>query len=208
MRDEAIDCAFDLVRLVPVLLGFGLLLATGTAQTVAQESTSAGQTPAPMADTATEAVAVERLAARLAARRSELDARRQDIAREFERLSTIDQPAGEAELALWRDQAAVGDGLERDMEAVRALIGVLQPETLEAVSLPEASTGQTVAPDPGLSRTTIDVNLRAVPGHPPFAVVKADTLVLRLATDAGGWSLVATPSGIGFVPVSQLSREQ
>ena len=203
MKGKAGGYAFTAKRLVPVLLGFGLLLATGAAaQNAAPERLPTGQAVA-----ATEAVSLELLAARLAARRSELDARRQRIAREIDRLSAIDSAAGEVELALWRDRAAVADRLERDIEAVRALIGALTPKTLQAVSPTEASTGTTLAPDPALLRTTIDVNLRAAPGIPPFAVAKTDTLVVQLATDVGGWSLVATPSGIGFVPVSQLRRE-
>lgn len=203
MKGKAGGCAFTPMRLVPVLLGFGLLVATGVAaQNAVPERPPVGQAVA-----ATEAVSLELLAAHLAARRSELDARRQRIARELDRLSAIDSAAGEAELALWRDRASVADRLERDIEALRALIGALTPKTLQEVSPAEASAAKTLAPAPALLRTTIDVNLRAEPGVPPFAVAKADTLVVQLATDAGGWSLVAAPSGVGFVPVSQLRRE-
>ncbi len=209
MRAKAARGAFKPVLVASVFLGFGLLLVTGAAaQKVASEVSPDGQMSAPTVDSATQAAALERLAGRLAARRSELDARRQAIASEFDRLSATVRPAGEAELALWRNRAGAADRLERDMATMRALLGRLTPETLQAFSMPEAATEQPFMPDPGLSRTAIEVNLRATPGHPPFAVVKADTLVARLATDAaGGWSLVAAPSGIGFVPASQLRRE-
>ena len=94
------------------------------------------------------------------------------------------------------------------METLRALVAVLTPEALQAVSLPEADAGPILTPDPGLSRTSIEVNLRPAPQAPPSAVLQAGTLVVRLATDAGsGWALVATSHGIGFVPASQLQRE-
>lgn len=202
MREEVFGRPISLACLAPAFLAMSLLLPAGASE---QKAAPAGEAP----DSTVDAAALEALVGRLAARRSELNARRQALAGERARLSAVDEPAGEADLALWRDRAAAGDRLERDMQALRTLRGVLTPEALQAVSLPEASTGQRLVPDPGLSRTTIGVNLRVVPGHPPFAVVKADTLVVRLATDVGGgWSLVATPSGIGFVPVSQLSREQ
>ena len=163
---------------------------------------------APPSATTTEAVALERLAARLAERRAALDARRQALAREQELLSAVDQPASEADLARWRERHATANRLEGDVETLRALIGVLTPEALQAVSLPEADTGPVLTPDPGLSRTSIEVNLRPAPQAPPSAVLQAGTLVVRLATDAGsGWALVATSHGIGFVPASQLQRE-
>lgn len=209
MRREAARGAIKPVRVASMFLGFGLLLATGgAAQTVATEALPDGQMTSPTDDIAKRAAEIERLATHLAARRSELDARRKAIANEYERLSATDQPARETELALWRDRAGAGDRLERDIETMRALIGQLTPQSLQAFSMAGAATGRAFVPDPGVSRTAIDVNLRAVPGHPPFAVVKADTLVVRLATDAvGGWSLVTAPSGVGFVPASQLRRE-
>ena len=197
-------------------LGFGLV-ATGAA---AQESTRkaapipapaprpapAPAAPAPRVDTSTEAAALADLAARFATRRAELDERRQALARERERLSAVDRPAGEADIALWRDRHATAERLKRDLQTLRALKGALTSKALKAVSLPKGSAGKGLAPDAGLSRTVIQVNLRKAPESPPSAVLKADTLVVRLAT-GGGWSLIATPSGIGFVPASQLQRE-
>ena len=209
MRAEGTRGAFRLVPAAAVLVGCGLLLATGAAgQEAGPDVQPTGQTSAPDDDVAAQAAVLERLAGRLAARRSELDARRQAIASEFARLSATDRPASEAELALWRDRVGAGDRLERDMVTMRALLGLLTPEALQAFSMPESATGGAFVPDPGLSRAAIDVNVRAAPGHPPFSVVKADTLVARLATDAGdGWTLVATSAGIGFVPASQLRSE-
>ena len=162
----------------------------------------------PSPATTTEAAALERLAARLAERRAALDARRQALAREQELLSAVDQPASEADLARWRERHATANRLEGDVETLRALVAVLTPEALQAVSLPEADAGPILTPDPGLSRTSIEVNLRPAPQAPPSAVLQAGTLVVRLATDASsGWALVATSHGIGFVPASQLQRE-
>ena len=195
MRSSFIKHSFVAAGVAIALLGF-VLLATGAS---AQEA-------APQAAPA-EAESLERLAAQLAERRAALDARRQALAREAERLAAVDQPASEAEVALWRDRHETAERLEGDLETLRALVGVLTPEALAAVSLPETSAGRALAPDPGLVRTSLEVNLRAAPEKPPFAVLQAGMLVVRLATAADGWSLVATPHGIGFVPASQLQRE-
>ncbi|MDE0206080.1 MAG: hypothetical protein OXP66_08630 [Candidatus Tectomicrobia bacterium] len=148
------------------------------------------------------------LAAEFAERRAALNQRRQALARERDLLMAIDRPAGEEDLARWRDLNSAGDRLQRDIDTLRGLIGVLTPEALQDVSLPDGSAGLALTPDPGVTRTSIEVNLRAAPKHPPFAALKADTLVVRLANDGdGGWSLVATSQGIGFVPSSQLRKE-
>ncbi|MCY4515178.1 MAG: hypothetical protein OXC69_08625 [Candidatus Tectomicrobia bacterium] len=162
----------------------------------------------PTEEVAAHATFLKRLADRFAERRAGLDRRRQALAREQDLLSTVDQPADKAALALWRQRETMANHLERDLVNLRTLIAALSPEALQAVPLPDGGTGQVLTPDAGLSRTNIDVNLRSVPQAPPFAVLKAGTLVARLATDAGrGWSLVATSQGIGFAPLSQLRRE-
>ena len=189
-----------------LFLGVGLWAASAHAQKAAPIPAPAREAPAAAVDTAMEAEALERLAAHLAARRSELETRRQALARERERLSAVDRPAGESDLALWRDRHATAERLKRDLQTLRALKGALTSKALKAVSLPKGSAGKGLAPDAGLSRTVIQVNLRKAPEAPPSAVLEADTLVVRLAT-GGGWSLIATPSGIGFVPASQLGRE-
>lgn len=209
MRVQAARGVLKPVIVACLFLGFGLLLATGmTTQKVASEESSDGQMSAPTADNAMKTAVLERLARHLEERRTELDARRQAIANEFDRLSATDRPADEPELTLWREHAGEAERLERDIETMLALLGMLTPETLQAFSMPEVATGHPFVPDTQLSRTAIDVNLRAVPGGPPFAVVKSDRLVVRLVTDtADNWSLVASPSGIGFIPASQLRRE-
>ena len=176
--------------------GFGLFPVDATAQEVARTATPvpapalqparAPEAPLPSVDTSTEAAALAHLAARLATRRSELDGRRQALAREHDLISAVEQPAGEAEIALWRERNATGDRLERDLEDLRALIRVLTPEALRSVSLPEGSTGPALKPDAGLLRTSLEVNLRDAPESPPFATLEADTVVARLATDAAG----------------------
>lgn len=148
---------------------------------------------------------LRRLAAEFAERRAALNERRQALAREHDLLMAVDRPAGEEELARWRNLNAIGERLQRDIDALRGVIEVLTPEALQNVSLPDGSEGPPFAPDPGVSRTSIEVNLRAAPELPPIAALKAGTLVVRLANDGnGGWSLVATSQGIGFVPSSQL----
>ena len=210
MKEEAVRraCNVHAASLALMFLGIGLLLTTGAhAQKAVPALELAGEAAAPSVDSTTEATLGD-LAARFAARKSELDARRERIAREHDRLTAVDRPAGEAELSLWRDRTAAVELLERDMEALRALTGSLTAEALKAVSAGESGIGQALAPAPGLWRTAIDANLRNAPGGPPFAVLTAGTIVAQLATDAGGgWSLVAAPSGIGFVPASQLRRE-
>lgn len=204
MKAEAIGRALgiDAPRFALVLC-LGLLAASGAH---AQEGASApaGEAAAPGVD---GAAARSDLATRLADGRSELDARRERIAREGERLAAVDRPAGEAELALWHDRAAAVGLLERDNATLRTLAGLLTAEALEAASSGKSRIGQVLVPAPGLWRTAIDANLRNAPDASPFAVLEAGMIVVQLATDGEGWSLVAAPSGIGFVPASQLRRE-
>ena len=210
MTEEAVRraCNVNAASLALGFLGIGLLLTTGAhAQNALPALEPAGEAAAPSVDSTTEAK-LRDLAARFVARRSELDARRERIAREHDRLTAVDRPAGDAVLSLWRDRTAAVGLLERDMEDLRALVGSLTAEALKAVSAGKSVSAQALAPAPGLWRTAIDANLRHAPGGPPFAVLKAGTIVAQLATDSGGgWSLVAAPFGIGFVPASQLRRE-
>ena len=176
MRSMATDCLPVVVGIAVAFLGCGLLATSAPANdvapeteqppTVSRELAPVRGAPVPAAHAAAEVAALETLAARLAARRTALDARRHELAREHHRLSAVDRPAGATELALWLDTNATGDRLERDMAALRALIGALTPEGLRTVSLSEASTGLSLAPDAGLSRTGIEVNLRAAPEDP------------------------------------------
>ena len=197
----------ELTLVAMVIFSLGLMAAEGPSQEIAPAPAPEPGTPAPPSE-AVEAEALQRLATEFAERRAALNERRQALARERDLLMAVNRPAGDAELARWRDRNATGDRLKRDVETLRGLIEALTPETLAAVSLPEGSAGPALNPEPGLRRTTIEVNVRAAPEKPPFAALKADTLVVYLASDgAGGWSLIATPLGIGFVPASQLRRE-
>ena len=163
-------------------------------------------TKAPSAGETSEAL--KRLAADFAERRAVLDERRQALARERDLLVATDRPASEEQLARWRDLNSIGVRLQRDIDTLRGLIAVLTPESLQAVSLSERSAGRRLTPNAGVLRTSIEVNLRPAPEQAPIAALKADTLVVRLADDeAGSWSLVATPQGIGFVPSSQLRKK-
>ena len=209
MRSEAAYGVFKPVLVAAVFLGFGLLTTGAGAQNAASRPPPTEQRPASTDEAVEQAAALERLAKQLAARRSDLDVRRHEIASGFDRLTATDRPAGEAELALLLNRVGTGERLERDMATLHALISGLTPEALRAFLMPqEAALGKPIMPDVGLSRTAIEVNLRMAPGLPPFAVVKVDTLVAQLAIDASGdWALVSAPTGIGFVPASQLRRD-
>ena len=194
-----------------VILAISLVVTSISAQEVAPAplpapAISEDATTTPSSGETSEAL--KRLAAEFAERRAALNERRQALARERDLLMAMDRPASEEELARWRDLNVTGDRLQRDIDTLRGLIEVLTPEALQVVSLPDGSAGPPLTPDPGVSRTSIEVNLRAAPEQPPIAALKADTLVVRLANDgADGWSLVATSQGIGFVPSSQLRKE-
>lgn len=60
---------------------------------------------------------------------------------------------------------------------------------------------------PATNAAESTANLHTLPDAPPFSGLRARSLVARLMTDAGGWSLIAAPSGIGFKPASQLQEE-
>lgn len=197
---------FELTLVATVILSFGLMTTDGPTQDIAPAPAPAPALEPAAPDETSEAL--KRLATQFAERRAVLNERRQALAHEHDLLMAVDRPAGEAELSRWRDRNATGDRLQRDIETLRGLIEALTPETLKAMSLPEGSAGRSLKPDPGLWRTIVEVNVRAAPEASPFVALKAGALVVHLASDsAGGWSLVATPQGIGFVPVSQLRQE-
>ena len=202
---------FDWTSVGVLILAIGPLVTNISAQEVAPAprpapAVSKEVTTTPDAGEALEAL--KRLAAGFAERRAALNERRQALVREHDLLMAIDRPASEEELARWGNLNAIGERLQRDVDTLRGLIKVLTPEALQAVSIPKGSSGPPFASDAGVSRTSIEVNLRPAPQRAPIAALKADTLVVRLANDgAGGWSLVATSHGIGFVPSSQLREE-
>ena len=204
-----------LARMAAALVGFSFLAMSVAAQEDApkaspvNEPTPLGNAEAVVKDVSEQAGALSGLAEGLARRRAALDARRHALARERDLMALIDLPAGEAELVLWRERNAFGERLRRDIEALQAIQRLLAPEALQSVSLPNGTSGNDFTPDTGLSRASIEVNLRAGPEESPFVSLTANTIVVRLVTDAGnGWSLVASPSGIGFVPNSQLKDLQ
>ena len=163
-------------------------------------------TKAPSAGETSEAL--KRLAADFTERRAVLSERRRALAREHDLLMATDLPASEEQLSRWRKLNSIGDRLQKDIDTLRGLSEVLTSEALQAVSLHARSADPPLTPSAGVLRTSIEVNLRAGPEQPPVAALKADTLVVRLANDGvGGWSLVATSQGIGFVPSSQLRKE-
>ena len=194
-----------------VILAFGFVATNLAAQEVTPPplpapGVSEAVTKTPSAGETWEAL--KRLAADFAERRAVLSERRRALEREHDLLEAVDRPASEEQLARWRHLNAIGERLQREIDTLRGLIEVLTPEALQTVSLPGRSAGPRLTPSAGVLRTSIEVNLRVGPEQPPIAALKADTLVVRLANDgAGGWSLVATSHGIGFVPSSQLRKE-
>lgn len=154
-----------------------------------------------------EARTLDQLAITLAERRAALDARRRELARERALITAVDRPASAEEVAFWRERNVTAERLAGEVAALEAIAETLTPGALAAVSLPEGGAVGVLTPDPGLARTRLQVNLRNSPDGDPMAVLEADALVVRLATDPDGWSVVATMFGIGFAPASQLRRE-
>ena len=138
-----------------------------------------------------------------------LDRRREELASERARLLAVDRPADEADIMLWRKCHARGVALEKDVEVLQALATSLTSEALEQVPIPETIVAGAFKPDVGWARTKLQVALRSAPesAQKGMQALEVDTLVARLASD-GGWSVVATALGIGFVPSSQLRNEQ
>ena len=205
-------------RIVSVVFSFGALAAAASAQDVVPCAAAPVPPPgiaapaspvAPVAGAGSEAERLDRLASRLAERRSALDRRRKALAHERARLLAVERPANEADIELWRDCTARGSALEKDVKVLQALDAVLTPESLEQVSVPETSVPGAFKPDVGWARTKIQIALRSAPDSALEGreMLHAGVLVARLASGED-WSVVATASGIGFVPSSQLQSER
>ena len=184
-------------RIVSAVLSFGVLGAAASAQDVVPcaaapvppTGIAASASPvAPVAGAGSEAERLDRLVARLADRRSVLDRRREELASERARLLTVDRPADEADIMLWRKCEARGGALEKDVNVLRALATSLTSEALEQVPIPETSVAGAFKPDVGWARTKLQVALRSAPesAQKGMQALEADTLVARLAS-AGGW---------------------
>ena len=210
MGSSSIKLPKGLAGFAGALLCLGSLGMTATAQDVTKRASPAATHEAAASSTGPgpEANVLQRLAAYFKSRRSDLDARHQALARDLDVLSALARPAARAEYAALRQRIGTADRLARDVADLQALIRELTRETLQEMSRRELGMNVDLEPSPALSRTGIDVNLRAVPDGLPFEVLKADSLVVRLSTDdSSGWNLVATPHGFGFVPESQLQLE-
>ena len=218
MGTASVGCGWFGGRIVSVVFSFGALAAAASAQVVVP-CTAAPSPPtgivapaspvAPVAGAGSEAERLDRLASRLAERRSALDRRREALARERARLLAVERPASEADIELWRDCTARGSALEKDVNVLQALATVLTPEALEQVPTPETSVAGAFKTDVGWARTKLQVALRSAPdgAQEGMETLEAGTLVARLAS-GGDWSVVATAFGIGFVPSSQLQGER
>ena len=204
-------------HIVSVVFSFGALAAAASAQDAAPCAAAPAPptgiaTPAspeaPVAGAGSEAERLDRLASRLAERRSALDRRRETLARERARLLAVDRPAGPADIELWRDCSTRGNALEKDVKVLQALATVLTPEALEQVPTPETSVAGAFKTDVGWARARLQVALRNAPdGTQGMETLEAGDLVVRLAS-GGAWSVIATAFGIGFVPSSQLQGER
>ena len=105
----------ELTLVATVIFSFGLMAAEGPSQEIAPApAVPEPGVPAPPSE-AVEAAALQRLAAEFAERRAALNERRQALARERDLLMAVNRPAGDAELARWRDRNATGDRLKRDV---------------------------------------------------------------------------------------------
>ena len=202
MRLSIVGCSFCLTALI--WIGF-LTKSTSTQSFEPRPEEAANRkatalTEDPIRD------ALNQLSSDFAVRRSKLDERRQALQRQRERLVATDLPATEADLGLWRIRQSTSERLGREIQALRALTDALNPRTIQATLIRlKKDAGAPLMPDLGLSLTGTEVNLRNKPEDEAFQVLKEGTLVARLLiTSPGGWNVVATPLGIGFVPNSQL----
>ena len=198
---------------------FGVPAAGATAQDIDPCAAASADRPIEIAAPASpgtsnaaagsEAELLDRLAARLAERRSALDRRRKALELARAHLREVDRPAGRADIDRWRDCRTRSDALRKDVGVLQALTGVLTPEALERVSASETDGVGVFRPDVGWARTRLQVALRGAPDitREGMHALEEGALVVRLA-GGGGWSVVATAFGIGFVPSSQLRSER
>ena len=206
-------------RIVSAVFSFGVLASAVSAQDVAPCASAPAAPPpgvaapaspvAPVPGAGSEAERLDRLAARLAERRSVLDQRREKLARERDRLLAVDRPASDMDIKLWSDCATRGSALEMDVKVLQKLTTVLSLEALEHVSAPETNVASAFKADVGWARTRLQVALRSAPDNAQegMKTLEEGILVVRLASGEA-WSVVATVYGIGFVPSSQLQSER
>ena len=188
-----------------VALLIATLLGSDLAAPVAQAQ-QAAPAPAPAPAPAAEAAALQRLAERLRAWRSELEAQRQALREERARISAVNQPAGAEQIAQWRDRDATGSRLGQRVTMLEGLLAALTPQALQAISPLKVMKYEFLITDVGLRSTTLEVALRDAPDGATAAVLPPDTLVVQLAADAGGvWSVVVAAGGSGFVLTSMLT---
>lgn len=202
-------------RIVLAVFGFGVPAAGAAAQDIDPcaaasadrqiEIAAAASPGTPDAAAGSEAGRLDRLAARLAERRSALDRRRKALELARAHLREVDRPAGQADINRWRDCGTRSDALKEDVGVLQALTDVLTPEALGQVSASGTNGVGVFKPDVGWARTGLQVALRSAPDIAQEGVhaLEEGVLVVRLA-DGGDWSVVATAFGIGFVPSSQL----
>ena len=189
-------------HLIVALLGGGLATPVAQAQQAAPPPAPA---PALAVDPAEEAAALQELSRQLHARRAELDAQRRVLREERARIVAVNRPATAEQLAQWRDRDAAGRGLRQRVAMLEGLLAALTPEALQAISPPGETTYEFLTDDVGLKSTSLEVGLRDAPDGAVTIVLPPDTLVVQVATDAGGvWSVVVAPYGSGYVPTSML----
>ena len=157
--------------------------------------------------------------ATLQALREHLDLRRLELDQEREALSelrvsleAVDIVAEPEAIATWRAVEDDSRARENRNHLLSLLAQELTAEALQAVALPQLAEGQLIAPqERKLVWTRLAANLRRGPagdGEPLKVLEKSTPVVIVAHHAAGGWSLVASPFGFGFVLHSQLLVDQ
>ena len=191
-------------HLVVALLGSGLTAPAAQAQQAAPTPAPV-PTPAPRVDPAAEAAALQELFDQLQARRSELEVQRRALMEKRARISAVDRPASAEQLVQWRDRDATGRRLRQRVALLDGLLAALTPRTLQAISPPAEKKYEFLTSDVGLKSTSLEVALRDTPEGAGAIVLPPDTLIVQVASDAGGaWSVVVAAAGSGYVPTSML----
>ncbi len=161
--------------------------------------------PAPRVDLAGEAAALQALSQQFQTRRSELEVRRRALMEERTRISSLDRPASDEQVALWHERDAMGQRLKQRVAMLEGLVAALTPQSLQAISAPGDKKYEFFTTDVGLKSTALEVSLRDMPDGPVVIVLPQDSLVVQVAADSSGsWSVVVASGGAGYVPTSML----
>ena len=166
----------------------------------------------PIAEAGPDRATLEALRAHLEQRRLELNQEREDLAKQRANFEAVDVAAEPALIATWRAIEDDSRALDNRTRLLDLLAERLTAEALQAVALPQFADGQLIVPqERKLVWIRSAANLRHGPTGEgqPFKVLDKSTPVVIVAHHAAGsWSLVASPSGFGFVLSGQLQVDQ